>query len=156
VVWLEGDFPPPDELPEIAIVQEDLQFTPALLVVRVGTTLSFPNHDEEYHNVFSYSPGNRFDLGRYLPEERPVPSIVLEETGTVVVRCDIHEHMRAVVLVVDTPYHGMTSRDGTFLMEGIPPGNYLLKAWVNSQRTLERRIRLRAGETTKVEFGKLD
>ncbi len=154
IIWLEGRFPPPEELPEVAIVQENLQFKPALLVVRPGTTLTFPNEDDEYHNVFSYSPGNRFDLGRYLPEERPVPSKTLLKPGTVVIRCDIHEHMRAVVLVVDTPHHMMTNPDGTFRMTNLPPGDFVLKAWVNNRTTLEVPVELRANKTTVVDFGK--
>jgi hypothetical protein len=152
VVWLEGDFPPLEDPPVVEIVQEDFVFEPSLLTIRPGTIVAFPNKDEEYHNVFSYSPAKRFDLGRYLPEERPVPTQVFDKPGMVTIRCDIHEHMRAIVLVIDSPYFVTTDTHGNFRLEDLPEGKYTLKAWINSRETLETTVDLKAGETTKVSF----
>lgn len=152
VIWLEGNFELPENLPEERIVQEDFTFHPALLAVPVGTRIIFPNKDKEYHNVFSYSPPERFDLGRYMPEERPVPSQLFDQPGMVTIRCDIHEHMRAIVLVLDSPHFVTTDTEGRFRLEGLPSGEFTLKAWINSQETLERTVRLRPGETTEVLF----
>ena len=41
------------------------QFNPRVAVVQTGTDLVFPNFDAVYHNVFSNSPRNSFDLGTY-------------------------------------------------------------------------------------------
>lgn len=154
VVWLEGDFPEGEsgEAPVIQIIQEDFVFDPALVTIRPGTIIEFPNHDDEYHNVFSYSPTKRFDLGRYLPGEKPVPAQTFDKAGMVTLRCDIHEHMRAIILVIDSPYFVKTDTKGRFRMENLPEGDYVLKAWINSRETLERKIRLDAGETTQVNL----
>src|SRR5207244_9048141 len=90
--------------PTKQVTQKDLTFIPALLPVRVGTKVEFPSLDDTYHNIFSYSPAKRFDLGRYRPDERPVPSQVFDKLGLVTLRCDIHEHMRGLILVLNTPY----------------------------------------------------
>ena len=45
--------------------QRNESFVPHLLAITVGTTVDFPNNDRTYHNVFSLSKGQRFDLGRY-------------------------------------------------------------------------------------------
>src|SRR5688572_3182696 len=74
VVYLEGSFSKARALPTKEIVQKELTFIPALLPVQVGTKVEFPNLDDAYHNIFSYSPAKRFDLGRYRPDEKPVPS----------------------------------------------------------------------------------
>src|SRR5256886_11310794 len=74
VVYLDGAFPQPASLPTKQVAQKDLTFVPALLPVPVGTKLEFPSYDDTYHNIFSYSPAKRFDLGRYRPEERPIPT----------------------------------------------------------------------------------
>src|SRR5206468_220062 len=74
VVYLDGAFPPPSSLPVKQIAQKDLTFLPSLLPVRIGTKVEFPNLDDAYHNIFSYSPAKRFDLGRYRPDERPIPT----------------------------------------------------------------------------------
>lgn len=152
VVWLEGEFPALPDPPIEQILQKGFLFEPALLTIRTGTEVKFPNEDDEYHNVFSYSPPKRFDLGRYLPEERPIPSQVFDKAGMVTLRCDIHEHMRAIILVIDSPHFTTTDTAGHFRMEGLPAGEYTLKAWVNSRETLDQTVVLEPGKTTRVDF----
>lgn len=153
VVYLEGSFAKAGSLPTKQIVQKDLTFIPALLPVRTGTRVEFPNLEEDtYHNIFSYSPAKRFDLGRYRPEERPVPSQVFDVAGLVTLRCDIHEHMRALVLVLDTPHFVVTNNDGGYRLTGLPPGRYTLKAWVDSRTTHEKPVELKSGSTLHVDF----
>ena len=83
VVYLAGDFPPPASPPVAQMAQKELTFLPALLPVQAGTKVEFPNFDDTYHNIFSYSAPKRFDLGRYRPEERPVPTQVFDVAGLV-------------------------------------------------------------------------
>jgi plastocyanin len=152
VVYLEGSFakPPPTASAEMA--QRDLAFVPTLLPVQVGTKVDFPNFDNMYHNIFSFSPAKRFDLGRYRSDERPVPSQRFDVPGLVVLRCDIHEHMRALILVVDTPYFVITDPDGRYRLAGLPAGRYTLKVWLDSRSTLEHPVDLRGDETLRVDF----
>jgi plastocyanin len=152
VVYLEGSFPKPNSSITKQIAQKDLAFLPALLPVRVGTKIEFPNFDDTYHSVFSYSPAKRFDLGRYRPDERPIPSKVFDIPGLVTLRCDIHEHMRGLILVLDTPYFVTTSPDGRFRLSGLPSGRYLLKAWIDSKTTREQSVDLKDGATVRVDF----
>ncbi len=153
VVFLEGKFPPAT-VPAVAqMAQRDLTFIPTLLPVRVGTKVEFPNLDDTYHNIFSYSPAKRFDLGRYRPDEKPIPSEVFDVAGLVTLHCDIHEHMRALILVLDTPHFVITEPDGRFKLSGLPPGRYTLKAWVDSKTTLVREVELADGATLNVDFG---
>lgn len=152
VVYLEGTFPA-EAAPAVAqIVQKDLTFTPSLLPVRVGTRVEFPNLDDTYHNIFSYSAAKRFDLGRYRKDERPVPSQVFDVAGLVTLRCDIHEHMRALILVLDTPHFVVTDTSGSFRLAGLPPGKYTLKAWVDSKTTKSQPVELADGATLRVDF----
>ena len=152
VVYLDGAFPRPASLPVKQVEQKDLTFVPALLPIQVGTKVEFPNLDDTYHNIFSYSPAKRFDLGRYRPDERPIPSEVFNTPGLVTLRCDIHEHMRGLILVLDTPYFVMTDTDGRFRLRGLPSGHYTLKAWTNSRTTREQPVELKNGETLHVDF----
>jgi plastocyanin len=152
VVYLEGHFPKPVTQPVKQLEQKDLQFVPALLPIQAGTKVEFPNLDDTYHNVFSYSPAKRFDLGRYRPDERPVPSQLFDKPGLVTLRCDIHEHMRGLILVLDTPYFVTTDTGGKFRLSGLPAGQYKLKAWLSSKSTLEKLVELKDGRTLTVEF----
>jgi len=152
VVYLEGSFPKSSSLPTKQIAQKDLAFVPPLLAVEVGTRIEFPNLDDTYHNIFSYSPAKRFDLGRYRPEERPIPSEIFETPGLVTLRCDIHQHMRGLILVLNTPHFVVTEPDGRFRLSGLPSGHYTLKAWIDSKTTRERPVDLKSGETMHADF----
>jgi plastocyanin len=152
IVYLDGSFPKPKSSPTKQIAQKDLAFLPSLLPVQVGTRVEFPNLDDTYHNIFSYSPAKRFDLGRYRPEERPIPSEVFDAPGLVVLRCDIHEHMRGLVLVLSTPFFAVTDADGRFRLRGLPEGRYMLKAWIDSRTTREKPVLLKRGETLRIDF----
>ena len=152
IVYLEGATGKDGALPTRQVTQKEMNFVPALLAVQVGTTVEFPNEDDTYHNIFSYSPAKRFDLGRYRPDERPIPSVVFDKAGLVTLRCDIHEHMRGLVLVLDTPYFTTTDLDGRFRLTGLPAGKFKLKAWVNSNTTREQPVELRGGSKLHVDF----
>lgn len=152
IVYLEGNFHLATNPPVQQIIQTNYTFVPSLIAVQVGTRIEFPNHDNAFHNVFSYSPARRFDLGRYRPEDRPIPSQLFDKPGLVTLRCDIHEHMRALILVLETPHFVVSGPDGQFKLEALPAGSYVLKAWLNSKTTLEQPIKLADGQIANVSF----
>lgn len=152
VVYLDGNFPRSASFPMKEVAQKNLTFVPALLPIQVGTRVAFPNLDDTYHNIFSYSPAKRFDLGRYRPEERPVPSVVFDKPGLVTLRCDIHEHMRGLILVLNTPYFAMTDTAGRFRLDNLPSGRYTLKAWIDSRTTREKPVDLKNGQTLHADL----
>jgi plastocyanin len=131
------------------IVQQGLEFRPRVLAVQTGTTVRFPNGDDLYHNVFSYSPVKRFDLGRYPKGESK--EVLFDRKGRVDVFCELHEHMRAFILVVDNPHFAVCRADGTFEIPGVPPGKYTLVAWHERFEALRRPIEVGAGGA-KVEL----
>jgi plastocyanin len=74
VVYLTGDFSrisTPAQRHTAQMPQKNMTFAPDLVAVLVGTTVEFPNLDDIYHSVFSYSKAKRFDLGRYRKDEKP-------------------------------------------------------------------------------------
>lgn len=118
------------------MTQRDTAFVPDVLFVPMGTTVSFPNRDDFFHNVFSYSRARRFDLGRYpAPEAK---SVTFEEAGVIDVYCEIHKFMRAAIVVVENPFHAVVAADGSFRIPDVPPGRYTLVALHpdRGQRTL--------------------
>jgi plastocyanin len=156
VLYLEGQFPAAmtNTAPGTNVVrQEGMQFHPALLPVRVGSAVAFPNDDEFYHNVFSYSKPKRFDLGRYRREDKPAPIQVFDKPGVVKLFCEIHQHMRGIILVLDTPYFTRTAADGSYRLENLPAGHYVLKAWISENRVYSQPVELEPGKTLIVNFG---
>lgn len=152
IVYLEGTFPKPSTLPIQQMSQRGYAFDPGLLPVQVGTTVQFPNFDDTYHDVFSFSPARRFDLGRYRPDTKPVPSQTFDVPGPVTLRCDIHEHMRGLILVLDTPYFVITDVEGNFHLNNLPAGHYTLKAWLDSRTTLSQAVDIPKGGTVHARF----
>jgi plastocyanin len=152
VVWLEGEFPKSDAPPAtVTIGQRDYQFEVAVAAVPVGAKVLFPNHDDAYHNVFSYSKAKRFDLGRYLKSETP-PAVVFDKPGVIQLYCEIHEHMRATIVVVDSPYYTTTDADGNFRLENLPPGRFRLKAWLGRRNLVERDVAVSEGRTLEMNL----
>jgi plastocyanin len=152
VVYLEGDFPKPKAFPTKQVAQKNFAFLPALLAIEAGTKVEFPNLDDTYHNIFSYSPAKRFDLGRYPPGENPPPFQIFDKTGLVTLRCDIHEHMRGLILVLATPYFAITDPDGRYRLTSLPAGHFTVKAWVDSKTTRERPVDLKSGAVLRVDL----
>lgn len=152
VVFLEGKFTPPVIQATARMEQKGLAFHPAILPIRVGTRVEFPNLDDTYHNIFSYSSPKRFDLGRYRPDERPIPSQVFDTPGLVTLRCDIHEHMRALIVILDTPHFTLTDEAGHFRLKGVPAGRYVLKAWLDSRTMREQPVEIIEGSVHRVDF----
>lgn len=152
VVYLAGPVPgvsarPPAKPPVMA--QQDTAFVPAALTVPAGTTVRFPNADPFFHNVFSYSSSARFDLGRYPRGESR--EVTFEKPGVVKVYCEVHEFMRAVVVVTESPFHAVVDAEGRFRIAGIPPGSYTFVVWHPDLDPVEREVRVVAGQTTRLD-----
>ena len=110
---------------EIAIT--DKTYAPHVVVVPVGSTVRFPNHDPFNHNVFSLSEPNTFDLGLYGRGE--VKSQTFEHPGLVRVYCNVHPRMVAYVLVMENRYYAQPGSDGSFTIDNVPAGRYRLHVW---------------------------
>ncbi|HZM50776.1 MAG TPA: hypothetical protein VFE68_09805 [Vicinamibacteria bacterium] len=109
------------------MIMKGKSFNPHVVVVPVGGTVQFPNEDPIFHNAFSVSGDNRFDMELY---KRPkVGSFTFQHPGVVKVYCNIHPQMSAVVLVRDNPLFTKAAADGTFTIENVPAGKYVVKAW---------------------------
>jgi plastocyanin len=128
VVWLEIPKPPAfTQTTKVVLDQRNLRFTPDVLVVRVGTTVDFPNNDKVFHNVFSFRDGKKFDLGMY-----PIGTskrIVFDRPGLARLFCNIHPNMAAYVMAVDTPFYAISDDSGAFTIAGVPAGTYTYHAW---------------------------
>jgi plastocyanin len=127
-VYVDNVKGPPVRGKKVQIKQEGKQFTPAYAVVQVGTQLDFPNQDSIFHNVFSQSPRNSFDLGAYRAGPAPRP-VTMTAPGVVDIQCNMHESMRAAVLVVPNKLFTKVRPDGSFKLEGVPTGSRRVVAW---------------------------
>lgn len=108
------------------IDQRDTQFQPLVSVIHTGSRVQFPNSDNVRHQVYSFSPAKRFELPLY--SGQAAAPVVFETPGVVELGCNIHDWMIAYVVVVDTPYHAISTASGQVAIEA-PPGRYRLRIW---------------------------
>ncbi len=132
------------------LTQKSLRFHPEIAVVPVGSTVSFPNEDPIFHNVFSLSTAKTFDLGYYPKGQTRV--VRFDRPGVVQVYCHIHADMSAAILVVPSSWWTRPTADGSFSMKGIPPGSYELVAWHRSAGFFRRRVIISGGQRLRVNF----
>jgi hemoglobin len=126
------------------IEQRNKTFAPHLMAVPVGSTVAFPNFDSIYHNVFSLSAPQRFDLGLY--KSGDMRQVVFDKPGIIRLGCNIHANMSAYLVVVDAP-HYVVAEDGNFSFRSLKPGKYRVQAWSEqSSDPVISEITIKAGD----------
>jgi plastocyanin len=125
-------------------------FVPHLLAITTGTIVDFPNGDPFYHNVFSLSKANRFDLGRYATGK--LKSVEFTQPGIVRVFCEIHSHMNAFILVFTHPFFALTDEIGRYRIDNVPPGTYNVVAWNEGDASDPKPATVPDGGTTELDF----
>ncbi len=109
------------------IEQRGKEFAPHVMAVPVGSTISFPNFDPIYHNVFSLSKSKSFDLGLYKSGE--TREVKVDKPGIIRLGCNLHAAMSAYLVVVDAPNYVIPDADGKFSFKSLAPGKYKVQAW---------------------------
>jgi plastocyanin len=109
------------------IEQRGKAFEPHVMAVPVGSTVSFPNFDTIYHNVFSLSKNKSFDLGMY--KSGQTRDVKFDKPGIVRLGCNMHASMSAFLIVVDAPHYAVVGSDGAFSFKSLAPGKYKVQAW---------------------------
>ena len=128
VIWLSGSVKSKPLTAEV--VQKGKTFLPHILVVTSGSSVSFPNRDDIFHNVFAEYRAKKFDLGMY--PKGQTKTVTFDKTGVVSVLCNVHSNMSAYVVVVDTPFFAKSDVAGKFQISYVPDGNMSFDAWHES------------------------
>ena len=145
VVWIEGAHGGGGPVPSAGTMKsEQKKFNPRVVVVRRNATVQFPNADSIYHNAFSVSGQNRFDLGLYRSGASRQKKF--DEAGLVRVYCNIHPQMVGFVMIVDSDFAAVTGPDGSFRFEGVPAGAHVLKVWHEESGEKETPVTVHAGD----------
>jgi len=110
----------------VEIIQRKLQFHPRMTALRKDATVTFPNFDRTDHHVYSFSEPKRFELPLYRRKRHVVH---FEKEGIITLSCNIHDWMRAYIVVFDSQYLGVTDNTGNLEIPDFPPGSYTLRYW---------------------------
>ena len=150
VVYLEG--PPGVTEPPVTakLAQRGTRFVPEILVIPVGSVVSFPNDDPVFHNVFSLSKAKQFDLGYYPSGE--TRTVKFDKVGVVQVYCHIHRDMNAAILVVPNRSYLQPGKDGVYTLPDIPAGTQYVVVWHKSAGFFRKKIEVPATGSLEVSF----
>jgi len=134
--------------PKRAVVeQRGREFLPGVIAVPVGSTISFPNFDTVFHNVFSTSPLAPFDLGLYKAGE--AREFRFDKEGIIRLGCNLHANMSGYIVVVGAPAYTVTDDKGNFSFRRMVPGKYKLHAWsVKSAAPITQDVVIKPGKNT--------
>lgn len=153
VVFIEkvgdNDFAPPTE--HAVVDQLNLTYVPRVVAIQKGTVVDFPNSDAVRHNVFSPpTAAFQFNLGTYpTGVVKEVPFDVLGETPLL---CNVHAEMAGYIVAFENPYFAITDKDGNYTIEGVPPGNYVVKTWHEKLKEISQEVTVEAGKAATANF----
>jgi plastocyanin/outer membrane murein-binding lipoprotein Lpp len=150
-VYIENVFEPAVRGRKEVIQQKEKRFVPRWAVVQRGTTIEFPNTDNIYHNVFSLSSGNSFDLGLYNSSSE-AKTHVFNEAGAVDIYCNIHPQMAASALVVPNRYFSKVKADGTYEIGGVPGGKRKVVAWAPGSHLTAQWVEVEGGGAAELNL----
>jgi plastocyanin len=136
---------------EATLAQQNQRFVPRILPIVAGQSVSFPNKDRIYHNVFSVSPTLSFDLGQYKASDPPRVQ-TFDKPGLVPVYCNIHPQMLSYVVVLENRAFALTREDGRFELRGVHAGRITLNAWMPGAQRVARELELAAGSEAELEL----
>jgi hypothetical protein len=148
VIYLEGRLPSDPE--SATLEQVNRRFVPDLLVVPVGSTISFPNRDLIFHNVFSLSKPKTFDLGTYPKDQTRTVSLTRE--GIIYVNCHLHPNMTAAIVVTPNKWHTRPDPTGRFALHGVPPGRHTVIAWHKAVGFFRQSVEVQEDRTATLSF----
>ena len=115
----------------------------------MGSTIQAHNSDEVLHTVHAYFAAS-FNLA--LPRKGAKLERVVKEPGIIQVRCDMHGWMNAYIGVLDHPYFAVSGSDGSFSLDGLPPGDYVIEAWHELYGTLTQNVTVGEKESAGITF----
>jgi plastocyanin len=148
VIYLEGQRPSPPVT--AAIEQKGRQFVPDLVVIPAGSSVSFPNLDRIFHNVFSLSKPKTFDLGNYPKGQTRL--VAFPKPGVVFVNCRLHPNMTATVVVSPNQWNAIADASGGFALHGVAPGSYTIVAWHKTAGFFREQIEVTPNRGASIQF----
>jgi plastocyanin len=127
---------PPAPTKNFTMSTKNKQFSPRVLAVPAGASVHFPNYDSIFHNIFSVSAPNRFDLGLY--KGGASKTQIFRQPGLVKVFCNVHPQMSATIVVASSPYYTIAEKSGAFSLGDIPNGAFQLRAYAEEGQATQK------------------
>jgi plastocyanin len=136
----------------VVIDQDGCIYKPRVVGVMANQPVHWLNSDPTTHNVHPTPKNNR-----EWNESQPPKGAALEKTFPreeimMPVKCNQHPWMRMYVNVVRHPFHAVTGADGSFELQGLPPGEYTIAAVHERYGEQTQKVTVGPSESQSVEF----
>jgi hypothetical protein len=127
---------------------------PYVQAISTDGTLNVSNDDKTLHTnrFINVGTGELVGIAPFNDDGEVVPLDVFKEPAQIEVVSDRHPWTRAWIAVLDHPYYAQTAASGTFSIEGVPPGRYLVRAWHPSLGVADDSVTVPAGQQVSVAF----
>ena len=147
---LQGEFPPPSE--PVVLDQQGCTYVPHVIGIQVGQPLEIVNSDETLHNIHAMPKNNKeFNIGqpvKGLKTQRKFDAVEV----MVPFKCDVHKWMNSYAGVLEHPFFAVSGPDGSFTIDGVPPGSYTVEVWHERLGTKEMNVTVAEGATAEANF----
>ncbi len=151
VVWIDDiKRGKPFAFREPVLDQKPCTFVPHIVLMKPGE-LTTETSDPMSHNLHTYAEFNRNYNESVNPLHRSF-QMRFQRPERISVRCDLHKWMQAYVVIASNPYYTVTQAGGRFELDGVPPGQYHLKAWQETLGEMEQEVVVEPAKTTKADF----
>ena len=118
--------PPADA---VTIDQAGCLYRPRVVGVQAGQPVAFLNSDPLLHNVHAHAEVNSGFNQAMASKGMRMEKMFYDPEIMVNMKCDVHPWMSAFIGVVPHPWHAVSDAAGAFEMTGVPPGEYVVRAW---------------------------
>jgi hypothetical protein len=145
----EGAWPAADR--EVELDQDGCLYVPRVLALQAGQTLVIRNSDGLLHNV-NARPTNQRGFNISQPTNMTTNRSFSQPEVMIPVRCDVHGWMAAYIGVQNHPYAIVTQEDGTYRIENLPPGEYVIEAWHEEYGTQEQTVTVAESGEARADF----
>jgi plastocyanin len=139
-----------DSIDTVKILQLNATFIPRVTPLTPGTEVEFINRDKFFHNVFSITPGERFNIGR-----KPTGVVItrkINRLGEVKIFCDIHAQMNATIISLNTPYFTRVQPNGRYNLKGLPAGIYEIHVYHPDFPEIIEQVEIQEGVSMRQNF----
>jgi plastocyanin len=149
IVYLEGEQATAAPI-SAQLEQQNRRFAPDLLVLPAGSSVSFPNFDPIFHNVFSLSKAKSFDLGNYSKGQTRM--VTFPKPGIVAVYCHLHPNMAGTIVVTPNQWGVRVDAAGQYALTDVPPGKYTVVAWHKTGGTFRKTVEVTSAKDSVADF----
>lgn len=135
----------------VTFEQKGCVYEPHVVALRANQKVKMVNSDNTTHNVHPI-PANNREWNKAEPAGTSMEESFPREEIAIPVKCNVHPWMKSYIAVFKHPFFAVTSKDGSFRLPNLPPGEYTVEAWHEKLGTMTQKITVAAGENKTVDF----